>query len=530
MTASKAFTLSPEAKQIIKQLQHPRKLTFYYSAPLAAKYPDIRAFAAQITETLNALQSNSGGLVSFSQRIITIDSRAEDAAIIAGISAVITNDGQPLYFGLADMNGALINRFDPDRAAMLEYDLLSALLSQSSQKPKLSLLDTTDIAGTEAFVTGQGPSTLYKNLLANYNFDETFTASNSDLYLLIHPQGKAANKWFNQRLTDDKPLRALVLVDPYRENATLPGRNGLPMLEAKMSSRLPIAINELGVHLAENSVVIDPELAASSQTQIDGKSRTINYPAWLQLTPRNISGSGVLQNAISRKMVFASSGAFTTTPVAGWQFKPLLLSSDQAMLVPQELLANGASTAQLLAAGSDARQQILAGILINKNHDKQILLIADTDFIADGFYGVSDPVFGWQELADNGRFILTAMQMLSLAPELMQLPAKAKADRPMSRIVIMRTTATQLQTKATANLEQLQSQLTDELLTSNDPAATAKKLQQTRQQIRHIRKSFNAKILWIERWLLFSNVFLFPAMFAVFGLFITSRATIKPIS
>ncbi|VAW00374.1 hypothetical protein MNBD_ALPHA06-1728, partial [hydrothermal vent metagenome] len=123
MTQGKIFSLSSQGRQIVKQMKAPQKWTFFYSSSLAAQYPDIRQFGAQVRQTLAFMAAASGGKLQVQERNPLPDSALEDAAIAAGMQPVLTDTAEPLYFGIADKNGAVIARFEPGRASLLEYDI-----------------------------------------------------------------------------------------------------------------------------------------------------------------------------------------------------------------------------------------------------------------------------------------------------------------------------------------------------------------------------------------------------------------------
>jgi len=515
-TAGQIFTLSAQSRQLAKQLETPKTWTFYYSASLAARYPDIRQFGAQVRQTLASLQAHSNGKLTIVERHPLPDTPLEDQAIAAGLQPVMTDTGAPLYFGIVDKTGALIPRFDHHRARLLEYDLARQLIKPGTNKTNLTLVDETDMAGRDWYITGREETALYRQLSRQF----TLSTDAEHAWVWVHPKpfddGFEAN--LAARLVDEKKLRMVILVDPYREGAGRLALNGLPRPGAMPSSKLPKAITDLGVSMS-SQVVIDPALAAQVQTQENGKSRVISYPAWLQLGPDNIALAGPLQSAVPRGMALASAGAFDAKLTDGWEFQPVLRTSKHAMLVDQRLIANGASTDELLAQGQNTGVKVLAGRLFHGEYDKQILLIADTDFIDDQFYGQTDPVFGWQELADNGRFMMTALDVMIHAPELINLAPKGQMNRPLHKIETMREHAQQqLQTEEN-RLHLLQAQLTTEMAENpKAQAQLAQKLLETRQQLRGVRHGFRSQIIAIERWLIWLNVILFPLGFAWFGL------------
>ncbi|PHR62004.1 MAG: hypothetical protein COA47_05075 [Robiginitomaculum sp.] len=526
LSAGQVYTLSPQGKKIVHGLTESRHWTFYYSSQLAVRYPDVRQFGAQVRQTLDNLQAASGGLLRVSERFPTPDSDLEDAAIAAGLQALMTDTGEPLYFGLVDDNGAGIARFDPDRATMLEYDLLRLLTTGATLSPAVRLTDTTDMVGRDWYVTGDQETALYRQLETQFQLSVGNDQPPANAWMLVHPQIDAQmDAALQARLHDDEPFQALVLVDPYRESAALPALNGLPRPGARPGSVLPAAISALGVSMVTDAVVVDPQIAASVQRNQAGKVRQVKYPAWLQLGPGHLQQSGPLQSATARGLVLASVGAFTVGQLTdGWQVQTLLVSSPDAQLVSNGALAEGLDGDALMRLANDKGTKVLALRLFHPDKEKQILLIADTDFIADRFYGRNDPVFGWQEVKDNGRFVLTLLDILVRAPELINVPPKQNLNRPLHRIEQMRSTA-----QAKIQIEQ------DRLIdlaagASNAEAITAHEIS-TRSELRRLRKEFRSRIVGIERWLTLICVFLFPLGFVGFGLWrVGQKSRIRPNS
>jgi ABC-type uncharacterized transport system involved in gliding motility auxiliary subunit len=512
LTAGQVTSLSPAARRILADNHQPKQWTFYYSAPLAARYPDVREFGGQVRQMLHAISANSNGLVRVQERIVMPDSDLEDAAIAAGIEAIATDTGEPLYFGLAEAGAPLIARFDPGRSSLLEYDLVRQLFARKSSQLQIS--DNTDMAGRDWYVTGRKETALYRQLSKQYSL----VAETAKLSMLVHPGPwtEARNAQIEARLADRDPLRLVLLIDPYREGAAQLALNGLPRPNAKPSSDLPPAIRELGVQMVSGQVVADFALAAQIQTEQDGKVQTVPWPVWLRLGTGQAQPNGPVPAATERGLVLASAGSLQVDLVDGWQFQPLLVSSDQAMLVPMQAVAANANAETLKRVGTQLGQKILAGLLTRLDQDKQILIIADSDFIDDRFYGQNDPVFGWQEIGDNGRFFTTLLDLMDREMALIDLAPKGQMYHPLTRIENMRQAAR-------IKLQAEEARLAALVATLGEPAqksaAARRELATARHQLRQVRKSFRTRINWIEQSLVLINVVLFPLGFALFGLF-----------
>ncbi len=500
MTAEKIYSLSPQGKSMLNAVKTPRIWTFYYSAALAAQYPDIRQFGAQVRQMLHTIEAQSNGKINVYERIVQPDSKSEDQAAAAGIIPLATDAGDALYFGLADETGARIARFDPSRAAVLEFDLLRQIPKNSTKEFIIRLSDQTDMAGRNWYVTGRKETAMYQTMARHFNISDQMVSAKDAPWILVHPHDFSSqdNADLAAHLLDDQKFSMIVLADPYRESAAKPGLNGLPGQGAVATSRLPKSIRDLGVQMAADQVVVDPVLAANMQ--MGGK--THSYPVWLKLRTSNVVLPGPLQSASQRGLVLASAGFVRVNPVPGWRFVPILTTSDQAKSVPTKIIAQNKAPDEIWAAADGAGRKILAGLLINAAGNKRILLITDTDFIADEFYGKHDPVFGWQEVLDNGRFLQMAIEILAGAPDLMFLPPKLTTNRPLVRIENMR--AKKMEKLATAKRQ--------------FPARDAA------QNLRQMQQEFRQKINWIERSILGMNVVLFPLCFVLFGLFRRQRA------
>jgi ABC-2 type transport system permease protein len=149
LTERGLYTLSPGTATTLDGIGEPVTLTFVYTRSVGAEYPAIRAHAARIRELLAAYESRSGGRVMISEIDPAPFSEAEDTALGAGITAVPTDGGDPLYMGLIGENLAddqiVLPFLAPERDSELEYELTRTIDRLNTPEPAtIGVLTTID--------------------------------------------------------------------------------------------------------------------------------------------------------------------------------------------------------------------------------------------------------------------------------------------------------------------------------------------------------------------------------------------------
>ncbi|PHS29193.1 MAG: hypothetical protein COA85_01525 [Robiginitomaculum sp.] len=496
LTAEHLYTLSPAAKRIIGAQEKPIQWTFYYSRKLAAQYPDIRTYGARVEETLQSLASASKGKIHLRMIDPHSDTPEEDQALEAGLEAIPTDRGEPLYFGLVNEERAVIKRFDPQRENTLEYDLVRALSAQKMVKPRLSLLDGIDLAGRDWFVTGRKESLLYRLLTEHYDvtvLDQNFTLDDLEgsIAILVHPP--ALNRDQDQALSDfiAKNGRAIIFLDPYSEASARPALNGLPKKNALMASAAPGFLLDKNFGWTSNQVVLDRDNAMPIERRQNGQTRTLRQPAWIGLGTANLSAENPLTAHLGRGLVLASACALTRTQNAGWA--PLITTStNSARIEAQDFAADPDPQALMRDPASLGKREWLAAV------KDGIIVICDADMLDDDFYVQDDPVFGSRAQADNADFLLNALDWLNADTALLALRARNTLPRGLNRIDGMRAAAQAQLRKAEA---EWQSTATPE----------------ARLALRSVRQTFRRQIGRIEMVLQAINIWLVPLSFFLIG-------------
>ena len=225
-TEGKLYTLSQATGTTLKEIAEPVDLTFVYARRAGQDFPAIQAHAARVRELLATYEARSGGRV----RVREIDpapfSPAEDEALAAGIPAVPTGGGDPLYFGIIGHNTIddmrILPFLSPDQDTTLEYDL-TRMISRldEPEPPRIGILSA--LAG----MTVPDPEAGYSLLRdIDRSFDMQILSPDFgalpeglDVLLVAHPPPLSSRQ---EWLIDQFLLRggrAVFLVDPAAKTA-----------------------------------------------------------------------------------------------------------------------------------------------------------------------------------------------------------------------------------------------------------------------------------------------------------------------
>lgn len=581
MTENDLFTLSDAAKDVASSLAEPVELQFVYSRRLAADYPAIRAYGARVRELLAEISARSGGDVIIKEIDPVAFSDEEERIIDAGVSSTPTDAGDPLYLGIVGRNSVddqiVIPYLAPEREALLEYDLVKLISQLDDPAPaRIGVLTTlTNMTGT-----GQSPQDYYilKELARSYEIvqiapDFVVLPDNLDALFIAHPPKLSPRQ---QYLIEQGLLRigrAIVALDPTSK-ASIAERGR----RAQLSSSLGKVEAMLGLAPLDQ-VVIDKEIGLPVERIEDGRRFVEVQPLFIAPPRVNMSNDDPVTADLTRSINFGAAGALTVTPEPGADFEWLVWTSIDAMMInpqlagrevpPRELMSNyaalgiqqpliGRLTGELTSRFSDdipplvmPKDPVLAALV--KDPDKQlehlsqslssvdIILISDADMLDDTFYVSPN---GGAPVADNGAFILNALDNLSGSDALVHLRSRAPSARPMTRVDDMRNAARerlyeeqeilQLRLQQTeARLDDLRAAgaggglLANNLDMSSIDQAEAEELTrfraeavEIRQRLREVEREFRTDIDRLAGWLAIINVWAPPAIVMFIGFWV----------
>jgi ABC-type uncharacterized transport system involved in gliding motility auxiliary subunit len=414
-----------------------------------------------------------------------------------------------------------------------------------------------------------------------------------DVLMVVHPKHPSPQTLYAIDQFIMRGGKAIFFIDPHAETDTGGGRFGLPNLDT--GSSLPKVMEPWGIKVLPNKVVGDPTSAVRVQfPSPDGRgTQIVEHLAWMALTGRNMNRDDIV-TAELRQLYIASPGVIvrdqkTKSKVT---MTPLLITSPQAMEIDANKLRFRPNLPQLVADyKAGGRVLVLAARLRGpavsafpkgpppekpkkgakakkgdkaktgdktKKGDKtaakpaekkkpkpkhlaksvgpiNVIVIADTDIMDDKFWISRQRVYGRQvavAAADNGAFIINAVDNLAGGKGLIGLRSRGQASRPFTLVQeIQRKASVRLRAKEQGlvkklaetrkKLSALQSK-TDKTGQTILSTAQVKAIEQfrveiikTRGELRAVQHAMRSDIDRLERRIQFYTIAAVPLAIAI---------------
>lgn len=365
LTENRLYMLSDGTKKILRNIDEPINLYFYFSNQATEGVPTIRDYADRVREMLEEFAGASRGKL----RLSVVDplpfSEDEDRATQFGLQGVqfgITPD--PVYFGLAGTNSIgdeeTIPFFQPDQQAFLEYDL--AKLVSTLATPERNVIGlVSGIAMSGGFdpqtQRADPPWVVYQQaqqLFEIRDLGTSFDAVPDDVGLLWIVQPKNLSN-ATQYAIDQFVMgggKALIFVDPLAaiDAEVSPGMpQGMPPMG--QASDLPLLFEGWGIDFDAQQVVADAQLALAINTGFGG--RPSRHYGYLGVTADRMSTDdivtaelGTLNHALAGRLRLMDDGDDgevddndNDADDSNLTIEPLLSSSPVASLMPASRFA-----------------------------------------------------------------------------------------------------------------------------------------------------------------------------------------------
>jgi len=356
LTRDNLYTLADGTREIVRNLDRPVELLFFYSEETAAETPQIRAYGNRVQELLREMVIASNGNLSL--RVIDPEpfSVEEDLATEYGIRAVpLTSGGQEIFFGLVARDPATVGKEEdgeaagatdvlyesmplirPDQEQFLEYEFSRLITQVEDPEPTVvGFLSSLDIDGgfnpqtrqpTPAWAIMENIRYLYET--QRIPSDVTMIDEAIDVLMVVHPQGLS-----NQALYAIEQFvlgggRALVFVDPNADTQTQQMLNQQGDVETTASDLGPL-LEQWGVRYESEQVVADRERAL--MISLGQGTRPVRHIGMM-----GIQRDGMLNDLITAELQIlniGSPGALQPVGDSSMEFQPLLRSSRDSGLM-----------------------------------------------------------------------------------------------------------------------------------------------------------------------------------------------------
>lgn len=482
-TENQLFTLSDGTRSTLDELAEPIDLTFVYTRSVGQQFPAVRAYAVRVRELLDAYATIGGRDIRLREIDPAPFSEAEDEALAAGLIAVDTNGGDPLYFGLIGRNAVdderVIPFLAPEQETSLEYDITRMLARLDRPEPaRIGLISTlpgmsalTDEAG---YAIRREMGKTFAVELIEENFVEL--PPEIDVLMLAHPPKFTDWQLWQIDQFILRTGRALILLDPAAKTAQ--GSGPFSMTNRQIRSDMDRFAAAWGVRLGD-SAIADTETALPIEADAgEGRTTILQHPLFLAIPPALMSRDNIITADLARTVNLGAPGRLILNDAAPGRREILMqtgvapsdIPADRAALdlsagdtiglyvatdtgpAPVAARVSGALVsafpdgappadtpddpiyAELARAAAEESAPHTATSMV----DADIILISDADMLDDGLH-VS--LQSGVPFADNISFILNALDSLSGGSELMSLRARAPGRRPMTTVDEMRETA-----------------------------------------------------------------------------------------
>ena len=578
LTDGGLYSLSHGTVAMLDKLDEPIHMRLFMSASLHEAAPALSAYASRVRAMLDTYESLSHGKITLEVIDPQPYSEEEDRAVGLGINRIsLDGTSDPIYFGLAATNStngsANIPVFTPDREAFLEYDLtrLVAELGQP-KKPVVALLDGLGMAGNP--MAGQEPAQILSMLKETYSVetvggDIDKLPDNTRVVLVVQPQKLSDRTLYTLDQWVLSGGATLVFADPFAE--TQPGpQPGVPA--ENNATDFQKMFDAWGVGFDAKKAVGDPDWAIRTVRNIGGRQAEVaNYP-WFAIHDDGFDRGDAVTSKLNA-IVMTTAGAFTATGKDS-TLKPLMYASADAGLLSAGEAADpyGDPRALLSKIEKAGGRPVVAARLEGKLHTAfpdgkpkdsategtpikesasapNVILIGDADMLSDRNWLQKQNVLGRsvaQAFANNGDFLLNAVEQMAGGVALADLRSRTVSWRPFTRIDALERAAEERflakQQELTQRIADTEKKLKDasstgevkegELVSTEQAKAVESfksDLLSARAELREVQYNLRADVASLKNWIMVLIIGVVPAAVALIALVFALRRPRRPI-
>ena len=500
-TEERLFTISDVTREVLRQVEEPITIRFYFSKALAERAPLYAEFGARVQALLHHYADLAGGRI----QVEVIDpepfSPEEDRAIAAGLQAIPLGDGRTAYFGIVGENATdqqeVIPFLSAERASQLEYDL-TRLVHKLVNPEKTVVGVITSLPMFGGFDPRRGTRQDWAIVMQMREFYDVrpIEPTAKDIpgpvqaLVIVSPVNLNEDlaRAIDEFALSGKPV--IVFADPWNEaSARIPELIDASVLQP--DDTLAEMLKAWGVELSYKKVVGDIELARRVIFRAGGREQVGSYLVWLELGKRTFAKPDDPVFVNVNQILAGSVGALGRTKDSKLEFTPLIRTTEKTMLMstdelavpnPIELLAayvpsgkpavvaaRFAGPASSAFAGDEAAGEKKAGAKGDgekkeakaggkggdgekgqppaKEGRVNLLVVADSDLLSDRFWAEIRRLGPGKTLilpaADNATFLLNALEQMTGGAALSGLRGRTLKQRPFEKVEEIRRLAEQ---------------------------------------------------------------------------------------
>ncbi|MBM2829786.1 MAG: hypothetical protein HW411_576 [Gammaproteobacteria bacterium] len=484
LTENKLFTLSDGTLNIIRNLEEPITMDFYFSQKALTGFPALTNYGVRVRDMLQEYATHSNGELELNIIDPETFSEDEDQAVASGLQGIAINSaGDRAYVGLVGTNSTddekIIPFFQSNREAALEYDITKLIYNLANpEKRVIGVITTLPMFGNKE-PPQQAPWTIINAMNEFFEVRDLGVRidkidTDVDVLMIVHPKNLQPLTLF---AIDQYVLRGgkvMVFVDPIGEADRTPPNPESPAAMPDIDSELPALLDKWGVEVATDKVAGDINAAMRVQTRGPRGPQEISYPPWLRLAEESFNKEDFASSELN-VIHMGTAGIIEKKADAKITFTPLISTTKQSMKLDRDfLLIQRDPNVILENFKSEEKNQSLAARIqghvqtafpdgkpveekegeevkespdtsdIVKEGDINVIVVADTDILSDLFWIRTQSFFGTdlpQPIADNGNFVINSLENLSGSNDLINLRSRGEFTRPFERVETIRRDA-----------------------------------------------------------------------------------------
>tara|TARA_B100000674_G_C37979086_1_gene980989 strand:+ start:1187 stop:3022 length:1836 start_codon:yes stop_codon:yes gene_type:complete len=567
-TSTRTFSLSDGTKRVINEIDEPLKISFIYSRNLSKNIPIIQNYANQVQGLLNRYSDLANKKIELNFIEPEPYSEDEDYVNRYGIQGFpIDQEGSKVYFGMIASNTTddieTVPFFDPSKAGTLEKQITDIIFKLNrSKKPMigfLSWVDTTPPMMPNNQL-GQGEYTILEELSYFYDFEfldtDVENFENIDLLMVYHPSDITEKTEYAVEQFILKGGKTVIFLDPFFEKND----------HSNKSSNLENILKTLNINFNEN-IILDGAQATRLQTQqniSDNTSlQTMLKLNWPEVRGQYINQQEDIGNGLSLVRIVSPGGLAPLNEDSEINYIPLISSSDVTMDLPMKEVHD---PIKLINNFQPTGVEYDFGVKLTGNTSSQyddfefkkdnhissstsginVVLFSDADFIRNAFWARVQKFLDTNVIettSDNGSLITNVLDSLTGFDEFINLRNKETPFRPFTVVQKLQAEAEQ---KYLGQEQELQNQLDETLSQIQNLSAgragenvnlSDKQLmelanfqvlvEQTRKQLREVRRNLSKDIDLLANKINILNTFLIPILLILLMFFIPRQLGIR---
>lgn len=478
LTENQLYTLSEGTVRVLGAIEEPLNLYFFYSDKATTDIPYLRSYADRVRDTLREFSQHAQGRITVTEVDPIPFSDEEDQATQFGLQGVrLDNSADAVFMGIAGANSVgddeILPFLDPGKEALLEYELAKLVYSLANPKrPVVGLLSSLPMNAGFDPMTQQvrQPWTITSQLRQLFELRElqasaAAIADDVQVLMVVHPKGLPESALYAIDQFILRGGRAILFVDPWCEadpGAGDPMNPAGGMASGGRSSSLDRIFGAWGIAVGTDNFVGDDGYALQVYSPQGQPVRDIGYAG---IDNTGIDQDDVVTAGLSL-LHLGYAGAITRSENAPAAVTPLVRSSEIAGTVGTAALGFMSDPALLrqgfkptgerytLAAritgdvpsafaagppgGASAGEK---GHLAKAAKAINVVVVADADLLADRMWVRAQDFFGQRvasAFANNGDFVVSAIDNLLGSSDLIGIRGRAKFSRPFKVVEELR--------------------------------------------------------------------------------------------